>query len=395
MKKLVLLLLAVALLLPLAGCGEKKEYYSHEAVTMNVGESRSLALTSIPEGLTAGDYSWPTGAAYVLSVDENGAVTAVMPGEQTVYAYATYRNTTYYESFPITVPSDVTALMMSYPELNLLIGDTFMWLTAKPDGTFGPDDRVVWTCSDEAERTIEMKNVVSDFNSQVTVHAWNQTGSADLSYPATAIITAQMGKWSAECRVTVYDRNSPDQLLDYINAGGLNGFYTMEDNAVTLNGPYSSLDMMDGDAAVRSRFGTEPAGKYAVLLTYREAGAPLGLGFMALLPPEYLPARYEQVEYILRARSGEPIHVCDYGGGVKGLEPTVEIVLEDAVTGEVLTVYETLYGANDFPQKVIVTEGVTEYFSANPSQDEVGDALIRAIGALWSERCDTVTITDD
>ena len=363
---------------------------------MNVGDILSLELANIPDGLTAADYAWPVEAEHVLSVDETGTVTALKPGQQTMYAHAVYRNRNYYEYFPITVVSDISGISLNYPALNLLTGDTFTQLTVSPDGTWGMDEKpVTWSCTDSEEKYIELPLGGMDTYRKANqyIHAWNPGDSTDAVYPAEITLTAAWNDFTAECLVTVYDKRDPRQVLAYINAGGLDGFYSLDGGTVTLDGAFSSLNLAY-DAAAVDAMGAEPAGKYAVLFTTDES-SQIGFGFMALLPPEYLPERFEEVEYILRARQGEYIHMANYEGGAKGLMPTVEIVLENASSGETIEIIETLNGENNFPDKVWVADGAKDYISAQPAGSEIDAAFLRAIASLWAKSGKSVIVNGD
>ena len=88
MKKRRILLLVLAVSLLLCSCGEVKIEsitLSKNAAELKEGESVTLSAVVAPENATE-SYGWKSADESVATVDENGVVTAVAPGNTNILA---------------------------------------------------------------------------------------------------------------------------------------------------------------------------------------------------------------------------------------------------------------------------------------------------------------------
>lgn len=88
MKKRCILLLVLAVSLLLCSCGEVKIEsitLSKNAAELKEGESVTLSTVVAPENTTE-SYGWKSADEGVATVDENGVVTAVAPGNTNILA---------------------------------------------------------------------------------------------------------------------------------------------------------------------------------------------------------------------------------------------------------------------------------------------------------------------
>ena len=88
MKKRRILLLVLAVSLLLCSCGEVKIEsitLSKNAAELKEGESVTLSAVVAPENATE-SYGWKSADGSVATVDENGVVTAVAPGNTNILA---------------------------------------------------------------------------------------------------------------------------------------------------------------------------------------------------------------------------------------------------------------------------------------------------------------------
>ena len=153
------------------------------SVSLNVGESVTLAATVKPDNATNKTVSWSSSNASVASVDASGKVSAVAEGTATITAKAGDKTAT----CSVTVTKKVVAVesvTLDKSSLELNEGETAtLAATVKPDNA--SDKTVTWSSSKTSVATV-------DANGKVTAVA-----------EGTATITAQAGDKTASCTVTV------------------------------------------------------------------------------------------------------------------------------------------------------------------------------------------------
>ena len=144
------------------------------------GASWTLTATVGPENATDKTVSWISSNPAVATV-ENGKVTAVSVGEAVITAKAGDQTA----ECKVTVnPIPVSSIVLDQTELTLEVGKT-----ATLVATVGPDDAtdktVSWSSSNPAVASVDASGVVTAIKS------------------GEAVITAQAGEKTAECKVTV------------------------------------------------------------------------------------------------------------------------------------------------------------------------------------------------
>ena len=153
------------------------------SVSLNVGESVTLAATVKPDNATNKTVSWSSSNASVASVDASGKVSAVAEGTATITAKAGDKTAT----CSVTVTKKVVAVesvTLDKSSLELNEGETAtLAATVKPDNA--SDKTVTWSSSKTSVATV-------DANGKVTAVA-----------EGNATITAKAGNKSATCSVTV------------------------------------------------------------------------------------------------------------------------------------------------------------------------------------------------
>ena len=153
------------------------------SVSLNVGESVTLAATVKPDNATNKTVSWSSSNASVASVDASGKVSAVAEGTATITAKAGDKTAT----CSVTVTKKVVAVesvTLDKSSLELNEGETAtLTATVKPDNA--SDKTVTWSSSKTSVATV-------DANGKVTAVA-----------EGNATITAKAGNKSATCSVTV------------------------------------------------------------------------------------------------------------------------------------------------------------------------------------------------
>ena len=146
---------------------------------MKKGESETLVATVKPDDATDKTVTWSSSDATLVSVDQNGKVTAVKSGKATITAKAGGKSAT----CAITVTTPVESVSLNHSSVSLQEGKTFTLVA-----TVNPEDAdeatVEWTSSDARVATVS-KGVI--------------TGVAQ----GECTITAKAGGKSATCKVTV------------------------------------------------------------------------------------------------------------------------------------------------------------------------------------------------
>ena len=153
------------------------------SVSLNVGESVTLAATVKPDNATNKTVTWSSDKASVATVDASGKVTAKAEGTATITAKAGDKTAT----CSVTVKKSVVAvssITLDKSSLELTEGETATLVaTVKPDNA--TDKTVTWT---------------SDKASVATVDA---SGKVTAKAEGTATITAKANDKTATCTVTV------------------------------------------------------------------------------------------------------------------------------------------------------------------------------------------------
>lgn len=378
-KRPAILLIAVLIIVAaLCACSHERVIANHE-VTLPLGDSVQLTLDNIPHGKTAADYQWDCGLG--LSVNESGLVQANEMGETYVNATLTYKGIKYFEYFKVTVPVNLDSLSLNKEKGLLLVGQSDA-LTASPSVELPSNEKIHWSSSDTAVIKLERADSLMT-NGNDTIYRLYAVGTG------SATVTAACGGMEASCEVNVYDPQTPDEIMAYLDDWQSFQYIDADGTAcVEMNSAGVSLPADGIDALI----GTTPAGKYLVVWDYDcnhhvystvDKVAP-NYDYTALLPPEYRPHSLAEVEYIIRVTDGEAKQETTYEHSVKGMRLTAVILLENAATGEIL---ETLYSVegSSLPQSIIVPEeSIPEYHYGDPVESSVMEnALMRLLGDLW------------
>ena len=167
---------------------------SQTSATLIEGDSITLTATVTPEDATDKTVTWTTSDAEVATVDANGKVIAVAPGNAVITAKAGEKTAT----CTVTVEKKVIAvdgITLSQTSATLVEGDSIT-LTATVTPEDATDKTVTWTTSDAEVATV-------DANGKVIAVG-----------PGTAVITAKAGEFTATCEITVTIIDSIDDLKE-------------------------------------------------------------------------------------------------------------------------------------------------------------------------------------
>ena len=151
------------------------------SVTLKVGATETLVATILPENTTDKTVTWKSYNESIVTVDENGKLTAVAVGSTTITATCG----SVYATCSVTVnPVEAEMVILNNSTLSMKVGESqTLVATVLPDNTTYPT--VKWTSSNEAVATVDGEGKVTGVG------------------VGEATITAACGNVSATCVVTV------------------------------------------------------------------------------------------------------------------------------------------------------------------------------------------------
>ncbi len=154
-------------------------------LSLNVSESAALKVVITPEDATLHDEaSFVSSAPEIVSVSENGTVSALSPGEADItLTFGDYRDTCHVQVF-----SPLTGISLDEPEpVTLNRGETRQFSTSVTPENTTDDTTVTYTVSDESIGTIDETGLFTALNAgDVTVTA--QVGGFTDSCPVHIVI---------------------------------------------------------------------------------------------------------------------------------------------------------------------------------------------------------------
>ena len=390
--------LAVMAAILLSSCGKPKEtsyLYHEEPVYVSVGESAQLILGKAPEGKTASDYSWSiTGRSAEVS---DGVVTGVetypspLAGQETVSAEMTLGNVQYTEVFTVVVEKTVDTIAMKYPSLTLLVGDELLVRYTTDPETLSKGQRVVLSLTDES--LAELTQSVRVAGAPIREDRITALVAGD------AVLTVQTGGAEASCDVYVFERpEGADEKLRYLNSW--QDSYAGEGELIEAIG--RDRDQKPGVEILFSEIpemtGSEGSGKYMVVWEWQGGNATENTyswaasngdgvcNYTAALPKDKRPDRWDEVEYIIRVKEGEPIQTGTYERGIRAMTRVVDITLEKP-DGEVIELLKQKQGK--LPNEIYLDT------KNNPNAEAFYGSLpeIKHVRAMLSEIINTLDET--
>ncbi len=166
---------------------------SEETAELTEGETLQLTATVAPEDATDKTVTWASSDAAIATVDADGLVTAVTPGEVEITASCAGFTAT----CALTVKKLIIAaetVTVAAPAEEMTEGDTMqLTATVAPDNT--TDKTIVWSSDDEAVATV------------------NAEGLVTAVAPGTVTITAACGEATGSATITVKARVIPVESI--------------------------------------------------------------------------------------------------------------------------------------------------------------------------------------
>ena len=389
-KNMFVALTLLCLVVLLAGCGGGEEYLeNHDSIDVMCEDDFEFTLTLLPEGAAADQLTWTIGKGKDVITDAGRNGTSAVfhadrPGYATVEARGNIGKDYYCETFKVyVIPQG--GIRFTQDEYYIMGGsETVLELTYDDwDDAHGYafKDRISITAEPDIEGKIEFM-ASNDKGLARRIRAINTKADS----PEEFIFKALCGISEDEACVIKCHRNDPAQVALYY-AKGRPGPRT-EGNVITLecfDGDYDN----SFDQEYVSQMGKDPKGKYAVCSQeYQNGSVHFKCGLMSQLPDYLRPDSMAEVEYLLQYRPGEPVHITDYfeegtGKRIPAYQSTVDIVLVNAVTGEVKENICTLYGGKEFSSKMDVWKGSESVFGSDVTDREINEVLFSEIAKLW------------
>ena len=151
------------------------------------GETKQLEVKFTPESYADKSVNWASDNTSVATVDENGLVKAIKPGECKIFVESA-KDKTKQAFCEVTVTPDPTLKGISFPYTSLTMkkGETKQ-IQVVFDPEYATNKNVTWKSSDPAVVTVD--------NTGTVTAVWN--GEADIT------ATSQEGGFTATCKVTV------------------------------------------------------------------------------------------------------------------------------------------------------------------------------------------------
>lgn len=197
MKSIILKIAVLAMFLAVSCEGTQEEVEIHvesvsiepEEITVKAGDTASLAAVVLPENATNKNVGWYSEDNSIVTVDNDGSLTAVSVGETRVFIVTEDGSKTAYCGVTVVdrdIP--VESITVEPDSLSMVVGDIVaLSVRISPDNATGKS--VVWTSSDESIASV------------------NEDGKVEGTGIGEADITVSSEQWgkSAVCHVTVGD----------------------------------------------------------------------------------------------------------------------------------------------------------------------------------------------
>ncbi len=387
----------------LGACGNQHQIYNNhdEIAVLNVGDTYEFPIDSVPEGYSRSDYVWNSNDG-CITIDENGMAAAVKGGYANVTAKLRTEEAEYTETYKLRVTAVVSEFYMSCTEVTVEQGESAV-LEVITDAEFSWDERIQWVSSDSSVVSAEP---IRNFQEEGDVSAYLVTGDT-----GTAVITASLGRNTAECTVTVVEPNvepvetlpPPEEALSFLSAYAEAGFAEEGDTALVCTDDVecSVLPEMTpgggGKYIVVCDLGLCPGVNISPLSDVDISGLTTdGVGFTSLLPPEMRAQSMDEVSFIIRITEGEPVLAAHYESGIDGYVRVFEIRVEDALTGDVTEVLYSLEG-KDLPDSISVdAENPPDaYYGFFPDEEKMINFTYRTFADFWLESYRNVVFYGD
>ncbi len=188
---------------PAAGGNLQDMSLTQTELTLARGDTAQLIALAIPDSATLGTVTWKSQDESIVTVSNNGIVTAVGPGSTFVYAMEGSKG--FRKTCSVTVEVPMTAVLIEPSDLKLQVGEsiTVSAVLQPEDATFSGD--YSWTSSDSSIASVF---VPSSGKAKITA---NKAGEAT--------ITLSLGGNSTSCSVTVTGGQGSDPITP-----GITGF---------------------------------------------------------------------------------------------------------------------------------------------------------------------------
>ncbi len=176
-----------------------------ESVEIMEGKTCQLKATVSPEGADQ-TVEWTAQQSSIATVDENGLVTAISPGETRIYVRSSaYPDMTAYCEVTVTQDGTLKGIALDASEIQLQVGKS-RTLTVIYQPEYATNKNVSWTSSNQSVAKVKDGTVTALEEGTATITA-----------------TSEEGGFTASCNVTVSQAEGPFIYYNYYGSLFVNG----------------------------------------------------------------------------------------------------------------------------------------------------------------------------
>lgn len=204
MKKLFLpLAVLTALAMVFTSCKPEPEEQKVEVTSVNVtpspagvvaGQAVQLTAEVLPENATDRKVTWGSRDEAIATVDQNGLVTGVAPGEADIWAKAGGKTSSLVTVTVTAAPIRVISVTLNKTELPLFVG-AHEKLTYTTDPVNPTDPAALWESDNEAAATVAQDGTVTAVaagTANITVTVDEKTATCEVTVSIPAITTIEL-----------------------------------------------------------------------------------------------------------------------------------------------------------------------------------------------------------
>ena len=213
--------------------------------TLTVGQTAQLTATVLPETASNNNVTWSSDNTSVATVDKNGLVKAISPGNTTITAKTSSGNKQ--ASCLITVATPT--IKLDSTSKSLYIGDSSTLIaTVNPSGT-----SVVWSTSDSKVVTVDGGKIKAVSSGDATITAKINVGGKD--YPASCKVTVNKPSITLnKSSISMYVGDTSTISATVVPAGVSVSWTSSNSNVASVSSSGSVSAVSNGSATITASF---------------------------------------------------------------------------------------------------------------------------------------------
>ncbi|MCH5235881.1 MAG: Ig-like domain-containing protein [Muribaculaceae bacterium] len=189
--------------------------FESEEISIFTGENKELSLLITPENATYSNITWKSSNEKIVSVSEDGLISAISPGSAIITA--TIENLSASCTVKVSDPIiDSEQIILNYKNIELILGESFqLEATVLPENT--TDKTVIWQSSNNDVASVDESGFVTAISEGIVT------------------ITATNGNISASCQIIVLTPIvDAEQIVLNLESAELNIGETIQLEAIVL-----------------------------------------------------------------------------------------------------------------------------------------------------------------